>query len=166
MMNNIISPCYHSVYLHVYFSDWIWTLALKWTYILVRDSFWPCMTVNVHDVAKYCRRTLQPWEWLAIRGRVFHVPVTAVNQIAVTSHMDFPCGVSPGAGAVYACAKWVTASIIPGGTKAVCDDCAGTDRDRQANSERENIKIISKLWRFLIAIGDVNHGVDVGYVHF
>ena len=44
----------------------------------------------------------------------------------------------------------------------VCAD--GTDR--QANSERENIKIISKLWCFLIAIGVMNHGVDVGYVHF
>ena len=60
----------------------------------------------------------------------------------------------------------MTASIIPGGTKAVCDDGAETDRDRQTNFGRENIKIISKLWRFLIAIGDVNHGVDVGYVHF
>ena len=39
--------------------------------------------------------------------------------------------------------------------------------DRQTNFERENIKIISKLCRFLRAIGIMNHGgLDVGYVHF
>ena len=48
----------------------------------------------------------------------------------------------------------MTASIIPGGTKAVCDDGAGGDR---RILKAKILKIISKLWRFLIAIGDVKH---------